>query len=76
MANKYIPTQKAINNPRRVLVKNVWVGVGGDIKITRKPPKKSTVIKEATPSQYKTLFEKHKLTSLVELKTSKSENDQ
>lgn len=69
---KYVPTEAAQNNPRRVYLKKSrkWVGVGGPVQITRKPPKKNQTIREATPEEYKHLFENRKMVNLVQLSGS------
>lgn len=66
---KYGPTEVAQNNPRRVYLKSIrkWVAVGGPVEITRKPPKKNQTVREATPEEYKHLFEVRKMVTLVQV---------
>lgn len=46
-------TEKAKKRPIRVLHNGKWIGLGGDIKMAAKPPKKSAyTVKEATAKQY------------------------
>ena len=69
------PTEKAIQTPRRVLVPTnlrkpnglfKWVGIGGDIEIKRNAPKKNTIVREATNSEYKWLYEQGSCKGLIE----------
>lgn len=46
-------------------VRLIWVGVGGDCKINRKAPKKSVVVKEATPTQYEWMYKSGRFAKLV-----------
>lgn len=52
---------KANNKAKRkrtrvMLPSGKWVGLGGDITVNRKPPKKTTQTPEATSEEYKELF--------------------
>jgi len=73
----YGPSNEAIENPVRVqipskldakpdeIVPRTWVGVGADIKLNRRAPKKQLTVKEATPEQYKWMYESGRFPNLV-----------
>lgn len=62
---QYTPTEEAIKRPRRDNILGVDVGIGGEISIEATPPKSNYVIPEATPEQYKMLYE-HGFLTLVQ----------
>jgi len=52
------PSELAQEQPRAFLLDGSWVGIGGEILRTAKPPKLNTIIKEATADQYKKLADR------------------
>ena len=62
---EYHPTEEAIKRPSRDNILGVDVGIGGEISIEATPPKSNYVIPEATPEQYKMLYE-HGFLTLVQ----------
>ena len=54
---EYHPTEEAIKRPRRDNILGVDVGIGGEILIEATPPKSNYTVPEATPEQYKMLYE-------------------
>ena len=62
---QYTPTEEAIKRPRRDNILGVDVGIGGKNSIKATPPKSNYVIPEATPEQYKMLYE-HGFLTLVQ----------
>jgi len=64
----YRPTALAISTPRRYFIEQSqkWVGIGGAIQMKNQPPKLPAeyTVAEATPDEYKMLFEQG-LTHLV-----------
>lgn len=61
----YRPTEKAVESPRLFLSNDLQVGIGGSVTVEKKPPKRPVIYPEATPDQYRQLFEAGQ-TSLIE----------
>lgn len=62
---KYIPLKKATDAPRNWRTKEgKRVGIGGEIVIKRRAPRKNTAIPEATPEEYEEAY-KAGLTHLI-----------
>lgn len=53
----YRPTERAVESPRLFLSNDLQVGIGGPVTIKKKPPKRPVIYPEATPDQYRQLFE-------------------
>ena len=70
----YGPSQEAENNPRRVFLKEEkkWIALGGEVKIERQKPKRSTVIPEATAAEYEQF--KHLTKLVVDLENAEDED--
>lgn len=70
---KYLPTKEAEKVPRWTKVDGISMGIGGDVTLHLPPPNKKRVIPEATPDQYRKLFEMG--CPLVEKKVIRAKTD-
>lgn len=78
MRKKYVPSERAVKNPRHFLItlrgERFKVGIGGKVVIQKTPPKRPVVFEEATEEQLRYVREEMgmvKLVDVVEEKTAK-----
>lgn len=67
----YKASKHAQENPMRVFIGEIEVGVGAAIKIVPDPPSLPYVVREATPEEYEILFHRGHKTMIDEYDDNK-----